>query len=150
MVEEPVSPEGEETANAPVVVETAEVSNLEPLEFEVRFAEEMANRTALHLPAKHEVLAVSADKLRLSLRDFQDRLKARASWHAPAGILASLLTALVASDFKKFLFPAETWQALFLFASALAAYALIRAAIRAIRASTDEEEIEDLVRQLKE
>lgn len=132
-----------------VVRETGTVSDLEPLE--AALSGEMANRTNVSLNLGQEVLAVPADRVRLCLREYEDRLRARAAWQAPAGVFISLVAALVAADFQdRFGLDASTWRALFILVAAFCAYLLIRDGFRAYNARSRGNDVEALITRLRE
>jgi len=135
-----------------VVVETTRVTDLQSLQaVEIAVSEEIARRTRIHVSPGQDFLVVSADRVRLRLREHEDRLHARASWQGPAGILASLVAALVAADFKDNLgLSSSTWEALFVVTTLGCAVFFVRAVVRAIRAWNRGDEIEALVSRLRE
>lgn len=139
-------------SNEPNIVlrETAAVADLSPVEqIEAALSGEMASRSKVILNIQQELLAVPADRIRLHLREYEDRLRARASWQAPAGVMVSLVAALVASDFKQIGLTAATWEALFVLGALLCAGLLARNAIRAFRKRSRGNDIEVLIENLR-
>lgn len=63
------------------------------------------------------VVIVTQDKLKLCLIEHCDRLKSRDNWITPASLLAAFLTTLCTSQFKDWIVPANTWQAIFILAT---------------------------------
>ena len=139
------------TDKPPVVVREPEaVSDLALLQpIEEALSVEMASRTDVSLNLQQELLAMPADRLRLHLRDYEELVRTRTSWQAPAGILVSLVAALVASDFKDIGLEAATWEALFILVAICSVWFLGRALIHAYRARSRGNDIETLVERLR-
>lgn len=130
-----------------VVREPETVADLTPIK--EALSGELASRANVSLNLGQEVLAVPADRVRLCLREYEDRIRARASWQTPAGVLVTLVTALVASEFKDIGLEAPTWKALFVLVALLCVGLLIRSAIRAYQARSQGNDIEALVERLR-
>lgn len=82
-------------------------------------ASEIVQQTKLHLNLSQDAIVITEDKVRLCLIAHLGRLEARKDWIAPAGILVTLAIAFATTTFRDFIFPATTWQAVFLVAAAL-------------------------------
>lgn len=55
------------------------------------------------------------DKLRLGIRDHSAAMADRRAWITPASLFISIVATLCTAEFKKdFLFPASTWNAVFI------------------------------------
>lgn len=130
--EEPQSTDRGASVPATRVVETITVSDLSPLR--EALASEVARQQTIFLSVDQDLVVASADRLRLRLQRYQDAVRARRSWEAPLGILASLIAALATSQFKDTLGVAsQTWEAMFVIASLIFAGLLVWDLIRAFR-----------------
>jgi hypothetical protein len=92
------------------------------------------------------VLSVTEDKLLLCLQEHERRNEHKNGWVAPAGMLITILIALVTSSFRDFIVSGAVWHALFLLATVVCFAWLVRALLRARQLST----IAEVVLQLKE
>lgn len=77
--------------------------------------EELLKRSIVHKNIGQEFIVTTTDKIKLSLLEHRDVLKAKIDWIAPTGILITLIATLVATNFTKFLgLSPEVWKALFI------------------------------------
>jgi hypothetical protein len=105
---------------------------------------------SMYQNVSQELIAVTADKVRLCLRDYKDSLKARDKWIAPAGILATLLTTLATTEFKAFFgLEAAGVKALYVLTAILCAIWLCVSLVRLLQASRSDD-VESIVLELKE
>lgn len=82
---------------------------------------------------KSDFIAITSDKLKLILIDYQDSLKKQKDWKTPCGILVSSAAALGSSSFDSFLgIPGEVWHAIFIIVTLCAIVWLITAGINAV------------------
>jgi hypothetical protein len=75
----------------------------------------------VHINIAPVVIATTEDKLKLALHERQRIFRSREAWIAPLGILLSIVTTLLTTDFRMFLLAAAVWEAIF-FISAIAAF----------------------------
>lgn len=90
---------------------------------------------------------VTADKVKLVLKEHIDQVNAKAQWQTPLGIFSSLLLTFVVSDFRTVVFPKEVWQATFLLSTALSAYWLLKSLWNAVRQKASS--VDTIVEKLK-
>jgi hypothetical protein len=96
------------------------------------------------------VLTTTTDRMTLCLRDFKDSVAARMQWSAPLAVFLTLVTTLVAADFKTFLeLSAEFWRASYGICALVSGLCLARAAYRAYR-SRSGCGIEHVIEQIKQ
>jgi hypothetical protein len=96
--------------------------------------DEVLSRSTFTRNVVQQFLLITRDRVELVLLKFQDALKSRADWHAPAGTFATLLASLVAAQFRDALgMPSSVWHALFVLATVLCGVWLAVTLIRAHR-----------------
>lgn len=78
---------------------------------------EFIQNSRFHINLSQEVIVITEDRFRLCLQSHADRLTAREKWIAPVSLLATFLVVLATSEFKQFVLPAATWQAVFVICS---------------------------------
>lgn len=100
--------------------------------------------TTVHNATSDSAILINEDKLRLKLSNHMSQMAAKNAWHTPLGILLTLITASIATDFKSRGFSAETWAAIFAILITMSGIWLLRAAWRAFRAP----DVEDLLLEL--
>ena len=92
-----------------------------------------------HQNVRQELVITTVDKLKLCLIEHKQHLRARREWLAPAGLLISLLTTLVAATFHDALgLPMATWTAIYILAAAgsgIATMVLLWRALASMRKS---------------
>lgn len=99
------------------------------------FASALTDELVTHTNVKQELVVTTIDKLKLCLLEHKANLRSRREWVAPAGLLATLVTTQIATDFKAALgVEPATWEAIFLISSVLAAILLIFLLYRSYRA----------------
>lgn len=77
--------------------------------------QELLQRSIVYKNIGQEFIVTTADKIKLSLLQHRDVLKAKTDWIAPTGILITLTATLVATNFTKFLgLSPDVWKALFI------------------------------------
>ena len=101
--------------------------------------------TAIHTNVSQEIIQITSDKLQLILSQHIKSIECRKDWIAPAGLLITLLTVFVTTEFKKFFMSADSWFAFFVFATILISIWLVVTCIKAFRAAS----IDDLVNKIK-
>ncbi len=60
------------------------------------------------------IVYTTEDKIRLCLLDFEKKRDRKQQWLTPLGICLTMLVTLVTTTFKEVIFPAATWEALFI------------------------------------
>jgi hypothetical protein len=80
---------------------------------QIDFKKEMAEKLTVHTNLGQEVVVTTVDKLRLCLIQNRDYLTIKREWLTPLGIFLTLLTTLVAADFRQFIFKADVWVAIY-------------------------------------
>jgi len=89
-------------------------------------AEALLKGAKVYQNLDQDIVIITTTRLKLFLLQHKSLLASNTSWIAPAGILLSLLVALISTDFKRaFGLSPDTWKALFLFFSAFALIWLI-------------------------
>lgn len=100
----------------------------------------MTDELVAYQNVRQELVITTVDKLKLCLIEHKDHLRARREWLAPAGLLVSLVTTLVAADFHDALgLPKASWIAIYVlaaFASAIATVVLVIKALATLRKSS--------------
>lgn len=74
---------------------------------------EFVQNSRFHVNLSQEVIVITEDKFRLCLQSHANRLTAKEKWLAPVSLFATFVIVLATSEFKPFVFPAATWQAVF-------------------------------------
>lgn len=81
----------------------------------------------VHSNLTAEVIEITSEKLELILRAHLSCLDRESSWHAPLGILITIILVLLTTDFKAtFGLSADTWNAVFIISGALTIAWLIK------------------------
>lgn len=78
---------------------------------------EFIQNSRFHVNLSQEVIVITEDRFRLCLQSHAERLTAREKWIAPVSLLATFVVVLATSEFKNFVLPAATWQAVFVISS---------------------------------
>ena len=87
----------------------------------------------LYQNTNQEWIVTTKDKLKLFLMESEKALGEKKAWIAPLGLFLSTLIALVSTNFKKWLFPAEVWHAIFIIVCAVSAFFVVKYGITAIK-----------------
>lgn len=82
------------------------------------FQQRIADSSNLHPNIVENYVMISESKIRVCLLNNSKNLKERSSWQTPAGIFLTVLIVFLTSEFKSFIFPKETWQAIFVIGGA--------------------------------
>jgi len=80
---------------------------------QIDFKKEIAEQLTVHTNIGQEVVVTTVDKLRLCLIQNRDYRTIKREWLTPLGIFLTLLTTLVAADFRQFVFNADVWVAIY-------------------------------------
>jgi hypothetical protein len=98
--------------------------------------------------APENQLVLTVDRAKVRLMEHLHRVGGRWDFAVPAGILATLIATLCATDFKNSLgVPKDTWHAVFLVASVVCVVWAVALVPKAIRRKTT---IDDLIELLKQ
>jgi len=92
-----------------------------------------------------DVIVTTEDKLKLTLTNYYKKVGKKNDWLAPFGILLTILTIFLTSTFKEFIFPAHTWQAIFILLFIISILWLISS----LRYAFKETNIDDIIIELK-
>lgn len=106
---------------------------------------QLAQNTRVHFNLGQNAIITTEDKVRLVLLTHLSVMEQKKSWIAPAGILITILTSFVTTNFKDFFLPAATWEALFLLSGAASFIWLLVALKQAYSAPS----VDDIVSELK-
>ncbi len=68
----------------------------------------------VHLNVQQSIVITTEDKLMLCLQSHIEQVERSRDWIAPFSLLLSLLLAFVTTDFRDFILPKDTWNALFI------------------------------------
>jgi Flp pilus assembly protein TadB len=94
---------------------------------------------------EQEIITVSADKVRLALNEYLERVESRTAWVAPLGVFVTLLATLLTTRFEDAAgLSKEVWQALFLFFAVASFGWLVRVLVTRRASMSKEEFIEKL------
>ncbi|MCB5288033.1 MAG: hypothetical protein LHW64_09540 [Candidatus Cloacimonetes bacterium] len=85
----------------------------------VTFSEGQIPVTNIHSNTEQTLISVTEDKLRLILNEYLSFVESKKLWIAPLSVLLTIVVVLTTSDFKDFLIPKYTWQAIFLISAGL-------------------------------
>jgi hypothetical protein len=72
--------------------------------------------STVHMNLAQEIIVISSDRIKLCLQDYKRIIESGITWVAPAGILITVLTALVTTaSYKSFLgLNAKVWETIFI------------------------------------
>lgn len=104
----------------------------------------------VHNNTKQETIYITVDRAKLVLKDHSQMLSNRKGWIAPLGIGASLLLALVSTNFKDtFGVSSSVWEALFIFCFASSVIWLVCEFIRLAQSLWSGNSIDQVIEKLK-
>lgn len=106
---------------------------------------QLAQNIRVHFNLDQDAIFTTEDKVRLVLLTRLSILEQRKSWIAPAGITITILTSFVTTNFKEFLLPASTWEAIFLL-SGVASFVWLLVALKQAYSAPS---VDDIVSELK-
>ncbi|MBM4307393.1 MAG: hypothetical protein FJ123_11745 [Deltaproteobacteria bacterium] len=111
--------------------------------------EELLERSIVHKNIGQEFIVTTTDKIKLSLLEHRDILKAKIDWIAPTGILITLIATLAATNFTRSLGLApEVWKDLFIACTILDSLWLFHSIYRVIKFRR-KGSVESLIQDLK-
>ena len=120
---------------------------------EEKFAEALqkfhqGNKIHWYLNLEQVGIAITEDRLRLCLHKAIGNLGTKREWWTPVALLVTLVLALTTAEFKdRFAFSAATWQAFFLFLTAISLGWTIVAIYKAVRVKVS---VESIVSEIKQ
>ncbi len=93
-----------------------------------------------------EIIIISTeDKIELCLMKHLEDLETKRSWITPFGLFLAVILTFLTTDFKEWLLPKETWQAVFFVAGVIFLGWLVLAVKKAWRIKT----VEDVLKEIK-
>ncbi len=115
---------------------------------DIHLTDEFTRRLVVHSAVTGEVILITMDKIELCLMKNQNCLTSKREWATPAGILATILTTLAATQFRDYILPKEVWLAVYLLGGVAALVWTGRAAFRALK-SRGRGSIDDILGELR-
>ena len=117
----------------------------------IKIDEEMIKTSSYYTNVRQDFIMTTEDKIRLCLIKYQNILKLKNDWIAPAGLLIALIvTLVVASDFKEFLnISPEGWRAIFI-VGMIASFLILLRSLYYIFINRKNNGIETIIQELKE
>jgi hypothetical protein len=97
----------------------------------IEIEKEFSERLTVYKNLGQEVIVTTVDKLRLCLLESRDCLTAKREWLTPLSLMLTLLTTLVAAEFRTFIFAPPVWMAIYFLGALLSFLWLFRAGHRA-------------------
>lgn len=101
-----------------------------------RLGDQFVQDSKYHVNLAQDVIVITEDRFRLCLIGHTGRLAARERWLAPTSLFLTLLVVFATSQFRDFIVPAATWQAVFLLSAAGTAIWSVVAVVKAVRTET--------------
>ena len=117
----------------------------------IKIDEEMLKTSSYYTNVRQDFIMTTEDKIRLCLIKYQNILKLKNDWIAPAGMLIALIaTLVVASDFKEFLsISPEGWRAIFI-VGMITSFLILLRSLYYIYINRKNNAIETIIQELKE
>ena len=81
--------------------------------YQESFGAEFIQNSKFHINLSQDVIVITEDRFRLCLQSHANRLTAKERWVAPVSLLVALGIVFPTAEFKQFIFPPSTWQAIF-------------------------------------
>lgn len=106
---------------------------------------ELIKDLKVHTNLAQDIVVTTEDKIRICLMNHLNKIEKKNSWIAPAGILVTIIIALLTTTFKNFYLSADTWVAIFIIGAGLSCVWLI-SCLRYIFISV---KIDDVIEELK-
>lgn len=100
----------------------------------------------VHINLAQDVIVITEDRFRLCLIGHTGRLAARERWIAPVSLFATFIVVFSTAEFRPFVFPAATWQAVFVICACASLVWSVVAVIKAVRTDT---KLDTLVSEVK-
>lgn len=114
--------------------------------FKESFGSDLVQTSRVHLNLSQDVIITTEDKLRLCLGTQVEAFKHKQAWIAPVSLFITFLIVFSTSTFKEFIFPAATWQAMFVICTAATGIWSVFAVVKAIGSRR---KLDDLVNDIK-
>ena len=116
----------------------------------IKIDEEMIKKSSYYTNIGQDVITITEDKIRLCLIEYQNTLKLRNDWIAPAGIFIALIATLViAADFKEFLnISPESWKTIFTI-GALISFSILLKSVYSMYINRNNNGIDTIIQKLK-
>lgn len=114
---------------------------------QINVQDEFSEKLTVHKNLGQDVIVTTVDKVRLCLLKNRDSISKKNEWLTPFSLFLSFATTLVAAEFRKFIFEAAVWQALFIFAAG-ACLIWILLASKAAWQNRKAGDVEGIVREL--
>jgi len=107
----------------------------------------LVNVKNVHLNLDQDVIITTEDKIRIHLSGHINKIEKKKAWIAPLGIFLTIIIALLSAEFKSpgFLFPPDTWRAIFIISFFLSGCWLAYT----LKDARESESIDDLIKRLK-
>lgn len=118
--------------------------------FQESLGQEFVQNSKFHINLSQEVIIITEDKLRLCLLSHATNLTAKERWLAPVALFVTFIIVLVTAEFKAFILPSSTWQAIFIICAVGSAIWAVIAVIRAFRVDTKLDTVVSEVKQNSE
>jgi hypothetical protein len=99
---------------------------------QIEIQKEFSEKLVIHKNLGQEVIVTTVDKVRLCLIKNKELISAKKEWLTPLAIFLTLLTTLVAADFREFIFKSEVWYAIYLIGAVLSLAWLVCSSYNAI------------------
>ena len=99
----------------------------------------------VHTNVSQELIQVTEDKLQLILVQHSFSLTKREAWIPPLSLLIPILTTLMTARFENYIFPAVLWQAIYIVASIISGFWLLKVLIYRPRKKT----VGEIVNEIK-
>lgn len=106
---------------------------------------ELGTNSDIHVNVDQQYIITTEDKIKIALSELVNRLEKKGRWKTPFAILITIVTALLSTNFKGFLFSAIIWQTIFIFVAILSFCWIIYALWKSRRQIG----IEDVIAELK-
>ena len=114
--------------------------------FQESFGTDLVQTSKVHLNLSQEVIITTEDKLRLCFASHVEAFKHKQAWIAPVSLFATFLIVFATSSFKEFIFPAATWQAIFVIGAVTTG---IWSIVSIIKALSSRRKLDDLINDIK-
>ncbi|MBM4137097.1 MAG: hypothetical protein FJ241_09760 [Nitrospira sp.] len=107
-------------------------------------SQELVTFEHIHVNVSQTLVITTEDKIHLWLSKFSTKLERRREWIAPFGLVISITLALSTSSFNNFIFPSDTWLAIFVLLDVASVIWLFNALKHSRKIPSIKEAIEEL------
>ncbi|NQT27185.1 hypothetical protein HQ585_17655 [candidate division KSB1 bacterium] len=108
-------------------------------------ADQIVRQTNVYMNLDQDTIIITEDRIRLCLISYLKRVELKNNWLIPAGIFITIFIAAITSDFRRFIFDASVWQAIFIITGIVMFFWFIIAFYKSIKSPS----IDDIVTELK-